>query len=44
VDGKISLGLNPDGPVDRQIGLIRVERPDGTLIAWRRTTRFTAPS
>ena len=33
VDGKISLGLNPDGPVDRQIGLIRLERPDGTLIA-----------
>ena len=33
VDGKISLGLNPDGPVDRQIGLIRLERPDGTPIA-----------
>src|SRR4051812_14751931 len=33
VDGKISLGLNPDGAVDRQIGLIRVERPDGSLIA-----------
>jgi neutral ceramidase len=33
VDGKISLGLNPDGPVDRQIGLIRVERADGSLIA-----------
>jgi len=33
VDGKVSLGLNPDGPVDRQIGLIRVERPDGALIA-----------
>jgi hypothetical protein len=33
VDGKISLGLNPDGPVDRQVGLIRVERPDGSLIA-----------
>ena len=33
VDGKISLGLNPDGPVDRQIGLVRVERPDGSLIA-----------
>jgi neutral ceramidase len=32
VDGKISLGLNPDGPVDRQLGLIRVERPDGSLI------------
>ena len=32
VDGKISLGLNPDGPVDRQIGLIRVERADGSLL------------
>ena len=31
--GRISLGLNPDGPVDRQIGLIRLERPDGTPIA-----------
>lgn len=30
VDGKISLGLNPDGPVDRQIGLIRVDRMDGS--------------
>ena len=33
VDGKISLGLNPDGPVDRQINLLRVTRPDGTSIA-----------
>jgi len=33
VDGKISLGLNPDGPVDRQVNLIRLERPDGGLIA-----------
>jgi neutral ceramidase len=33
VDGTISLGLNPDGPVDRQIGLMRLERPDGSLIA-----------
>jgi hypothetical protein len=31
--GRISLGLNPDGPTDRQIGLIRLERPDGTPIA-----------
>jgi neutral ceramidase len=23
LDGRISLGLNPDGPADRQIGLIR---------------------
>jgi neutral ceramidase len=33
VDGKIKLGLNPYGPVDRQVGLIRLERADGTLIA-----------
>ena len=33
VDGQVSLGLNPDGPVDRQIGLMRLERPDGSLIA-----------
>ncbi len=33
VDGRISLGLNPDGPVDRQIGLIRVERTDGSPLA-----------
>jgi len=31
-DGKISLGLNPDGPTDRQIGLIRLDRPDGSPI------------
>lgn len=33
VDGSISLGLNPDGPTDRQIGLLRLERPDGSPIA-----------
>jgi hypothetical protein len=33
VDGTISLGLNPDGPADRQIGLIRLDRPDGSPIA-----------
>ena len=33
VDGKISLGLNPDGPVDRQLNLLRVTRPDGSPIA-----------
>ncbi len=31
-EGKIVLGENPDGPVDRQIGLIRLERLDGSLI------------
>ena len=33
VDGTVSLGLNPDGPTDRQIGLIRLERTDGSPIA-----------
>jgi hypothetical protein len=33
LDGTISLGLNPDGIADRQIGLVRLERPDGSLIA-----------
>lgn len=31
--GRISLGLNPDGPVDRQIGLIRLDTPTGAPIA-----------
>src|SRR5213078_2806199 len=34
VDGKISLGLNPEGPTDRQVGVIRVDRAsDGAPIA-----------
>ena len=33
VDGKASLGLNPDGPVDRRIGLMRLEKQDGSLLA-----------
>ena len=32
VDGRVSIGLNPDGPVDRQFNLIRLSRPDGSLI------------
>ena len=32
-DGKSILGVNPAGPVDRQIGLIRLERLDGQPIA-----------
>jgi neutral ceramidase len=32
-DGKVTLGLNPDGPTDRQIGLIRLETTNGKLIA-----------
>jgi hypothetical protein len=31
--GEITLGLNPDGPTDRQIGLIRLDREDGSPIA-----------
>jgi hypothetical protein len=31
-DGRTVLGVNPEGPVDRQLGLFRLERPDGTLI------------
>lgn len=31
--GKSVLGQDPDGPVDRQIGLIRLQRTDGSLIA-----------
>lgn len=33
VDGKTSLGMNPDGPVDRTIGLLRLEKADGSLLA-----------
>jgi neutral ceramidase len=33
VDGKASLGLNPDGPVDRRIGLIRIEKQNGSPLA-----------
>jgi hypothetical protein len=33
VDGTISLGLNPDGVTDRQIGLVKLERMDGSPIA-----------
>jgi neutral ceramidase len=33
VDGRVSIGLNPEGPVDRQFHLIRVTRPDGSPIA-----------
>ena len=33
VDGLVSIGLNPEGPVDRQFNLIRLTRADGSLIA-----------
>jgi hypothetical protein len=31
-DGRTVLGVNPEGPADRQLGVFRLERPDGTLI------------
>ena len=33
VDGKATLGLNPEAPVDHQVGVLRLERLDGSLIA-----------
>jgi hypothetical protein len=33
VDGKASLGLNPDGPVDRRIGLLRLNKENGEILA-----------
>jgi len=30
IDGMAFLGLNPDGPVDRRIGLLRIDAEDGT--------------
>ena len=32
-NGKASLGMNPDLPVDRKIGLIRLDKEDGTPLA-----------
>jgi neutral ceramidase len=32
-NGKASLGLNPDGATDRKIGLLRIEKADGSLMA-----------
>jgi neutral ceramidase len=31
-DGKIQLGMNPDRPIDRQIGVMRLETLNGNLI------------
>lgn len=33
IDGKASLGLNPDGPVDRRIGVMRIDKTDGGPLA-----------
>jgi len=32
-EGPAFLGLNPDGPADRQIGLLRLDKADGSLLA-----------
>lgn len=32
-DGRCQLGANPEGPVDRQLGLVRLERIDGSPVA-----------
>lgn len=32
-DGKIFLGENPDGPMDSEVGVIRVDRRDGSPLA-----------
>ncbi|WP_138992281.1 neutral/alkaline non-lysosomal ceramidase N-terminal domain-containing protein [Larkinella sp. C7] len=33
VDGKAFLGMDPDGPVDRRIGMLRLDKADGTPMA-----------
>lgn len=33
VNGKASLGMNPDGAVDRRIGLMRIDKADGKPLA-----------
>lgn len=33
VNGKATLGINPDGAVDRRIGLIRIDKGDGSTLA-----------
>jgi neutral ceramidase len=30
IDGQATLGMDPDGPVDRKIGLLRIDKEDGT--------------
>ncbi len=32
-NGKVSLGMNPDGPVDRRIGMLRLDKEDGSPLA-----------
>lgn len=33
IDGTVTLGLNPDGAVDRRIGLIKIDHEDGKPLA-----------
>lgn len=33
VDGKATIGLNPDGAVDRRIGILRIDKNDGSPLA-----------
>lgn len=33
VDGKASLGMNPEGAIDRRIGLLRIDNENGTPLA-----------
>jgi len=33
IDGKTVLGMNPDGPVDRKIGILKLMKQDGGLLA-----------
>ncbi|HTN07765.1 neutral/alkaline non-lysosomal ceramidase N-terminal domain-containing protein [Agriterribacter sp.] len=33
VNGKAGLGMNPDGAIDKKIGLIRIDKEDGTPLA-----------
>jgi len=42
-EGPTFLGLNPDGPVDRQIGLIRLEKANGSSWLLSPTTPCTGP-
>jgi len=32
-DGRMTIGENPEGPVDTEVGLVRFDTPDGTPIA-----------
>lgn len=33
MNGKSSLGMDPDGPVDRRIGMLRIDKADGSPLA-----------